>query len=92
MSRRIPNGSFCVWRTPVAGSRTGRVLLVESRRLSDPETGGTYTVKLYERLTEDHVRLVPDSATPGFAPIELTERDREAVRVVAELLEVLPRL
>ena len=63
MNRRIRNGAYCVWRTPVEGSRTGRVVLVESRQISDSETGGSYTVKLYERVAENRVRLVPDEAT-----------------------------
>ena len=36
MNRRIPNGAFCVWRAPVEGARTGRVVLVESRRARRP--------------------------------------------------------
>jgi type I restriction enzyme R subunit len=90
MNRRIPNGAFCVWRSPVAGARTGRVVLVESRLISDPETGGSYTVKLYERVAPGGVRLRPDTSAPGFAPLELTDADAEHVRVVAELVEVLP--
>jgi type I restriction enzyme, R subunit len=90
MNRRIPNGSYCVWRTPVEGSRTGRVLLVESREISDVETGGSYTVKLYERVGDDRVLLVPDSNNPGFEPIEISSVGGSDVRVVAELVEVLP--
>jgi type I restriction enzyme R subunit len=90
MNRRIPNGAFCVWRAPVEGSRTGRVVLVESRHVSDPETGGSYTVKIYERVAPDAVRLVPDTDAPGFEPIELTVADADEVRVIAELVEVLP--
>jgi type I restriction enzyme R subunit len=90
MNRRIPNGAFCVWRAPVEGSRTGRVMLVESRELSDPETGGSYTVKLYERLSPETVRLVPDSDDASFEPIVLAAGDDADVRVVAELVEVLP--
>ena len=29
MNLRIPNGSYCIFRTPVVGDRTGRVLLVQ---------------------------------------------------------------
>ena len=90
MNRRIPNGAFCVWRASVEGSRTGRVVLVQSRHIDDPETGGSYTVKLYERVAPDAVRLVPDSDLHGFEPIELTMVDVDEVRVVAELVEVLP--
>ena len=89
MNRRIPNGAYCVWRAPVEGSRTGRVVLIESRHIEDPETGGSYTVKLYERVAPDAVRLVPDTDAPGFEPIDLTVADAEEVRVVAELIEVL---
>ncbi|MEO5791709.1 MAG: HsdR family type I site-specific deoxyribonuclease, partial [Gaiellaceae bacterium] len=91
MNRRIPNGAYCVWRAPVEGSRTGRVVLVESRHIDDPETGGSYTVKLYERVAPDAIRLVPDTDAPGFEPIELTVADADEVRVIAELVEVLPR-
>ena len=90
MNRRIPNGAYCVWRTPVEGSRTGRVVLVESRHIDDPETGGSYTVKLYGRVAPDAVQLLPDTDAPGFEPIDLTVADADEVRVVAELVEVLP--
>jgi type I restriction enzyme R subunit len=90
MNRRIPNGSFCVWRAPVEGSRTGRVLLVQSREIDDPETGGSYTVKLYERIGPNTIRLVPDTDVPGFDPIEVTAGTRTDFRVLAELIEVLP--
>ncbi len=90
MNRRIQNGAFCVWRTPVEGSRTGRVVLVESRHIDDPETGGSYTVKLYERSAPDAVRLLPDTDAAGFEPIDITVADADEVRVVAELVEVLP--
>ena len=89
MNRRIPNGAYCVWRAPVEGSRTGRVVLVQSRHIDDPETGGSYTVKLYERVAPDAVRLLPDTSAPGFESIDLTVADADEVRVVAELVEVL---
>jgi type I restriction enzyme R subunit len=89
MNRRIPNGAYCVWRAPVEGSRTGRVLLVESRHIADPESGGSYTVKVYERLDGDRVRLAPDTHASGFEPIELTAAEGNEIRVIAELVEVL---
>ena len=49
MNRRIPNGAYCVFRAPVEGPRSGRVLLVQHRDIADPEHGGSYTVKIYER-------------------------------------------
>ncbi|MGH3114577.1 MAG: type I restriction enzyme endonuclease domain-containing protein, partial [Gaiellaceae bacterium] len=89
MNRRIPNGAYCVWRAPVEGARSGRVVLVESREISDPETGGSYTVKVYDRVASDLVRLLPDTEAPGFEPMELRAEAAEDVRVIAELVEVL---
>jgi hypothetical protein len=98
MNRRIPNGAYCVFRAPVEGSRNGRVLLVQHRDVEDPETGGSYTVKVYERLgevlTEEGERrasilLKPDSDDPRFGPIVLTPADEIEVRVIAELARVL---
>ncbi len=90
MNQRIPNGAFCVFRAPVEGSRSGRVLLVEHRQIWDPENGGSYTVKLYERRAPDEVVLLPDTDASGYEPIALTVADAEEVRVIAELVEVLP--
>ena len=98
MNRRIPNGSYCVFRAPVEGSRTGRVLLVQHHGIEDPETGGSYTVKVYERqgevLNDDagrrtNILLRPDSDDPRFGPIVLTPSDEDEVQVVAELFFVL---
>lgn len=88
MNRRIPNGAFCVFRTPVEGSRTGRVLLVQHREISDPETGGSYTVKLYERVSPDVVLLQPETDAEGYEPIEVKASVGD-MRVIAELVEVL---
>ena len=90
MNRRIPNGSYCVFRAPVEGSRTGRVLLVQHRDIADPDHGGSFTVKIYERTTEDDVLLRPDTTVQGYEPIRLGPSDTDEVRVVAEVIEVLP--
>lgn len=98
MNRRIPNGAYCIFRGPVIGSRQGKVVLVEHRDIVDPDTGGSYTVKLYESTrTPDEsggwrhaeIRLRSDTDAPGYEPIVLTN-GADALRVVAELIEVLP--
>ena len=50
MEPKIPDGSLCVFRAGVTGSRSGKLLLVERRDVS--ESGGRYTVKRYRRLQE----------------------------------------
>jgi hypothetical protein len=97
MNRRIPNGSYCLFRYPVAGSRQGRVLLVQHHDITDPEHGGSYTVKVWESdknvdpegWRHREIRLVPDSDIASFAPIVVSSAD-DSLSAIAELLEVLP--
>lgn len=99
MNHRIPNGAWCLFRANPAGTRQGKVVVVQHRSIADPETGGRYTVKLYasEKLAADdggwrheRITLRPDSDRPGFEPIviEMDEGD-DSFAVVAELLTVL---
>jgi DUF2075 family protein len=100
MNRRIPDGAWCLFRANPAGTREGKVVVVQLHDLTDPETGGRYTVKRYtsEKVaTEDggwrHSRIVlhPDSTRPEFEPIVIeASDDEERFKVVAELLFVLP--
>ena len=66
MEPAIPDGAWCLFRAPVAGTRQGKTVLVQLRDATDPETGQRYTVKRYksEKVTgrrllaprEDHPR------------------------------------
>ncbi len=99
MNRRIPNGSWCLFRANPAGTRQGKVVVVQHRSIADPETGGRYTVKLYtsEKVPageggwrHERITLRPDSDRPGFEAIELAAEDDEGgFRVIAEMLTVL---
>ncbi len=98
MNRRIPNGSWCLFRAEPAGTRQGKVVVVEHRGISDPETGGRYTVKVYSSrkvAAEDggwqheRITLSPDSDDPSFQPIEIVRSDGDDFRVIAELLAVV---
>jgi len=99
MNRRIPNGAWCLFRANPAGTREGKVVVVQHRSIADPETGGRFTVKLYssEKVpAEDggwrHARITlrPDSDQPHFAPIVIDLDDSDdGFSVVAEMLVVL---
>lgn len=96
MEPMIPDGSYCLFRYPLFGTRQGKIVLVEYRGIDDPESGGSYTIKTYESekvLDEDGgwrhsvIRLLP--ANPAYQPIVLKDVDEGAVRVIAEFVEVL---
>ncbi|HRX03430.1 MAG TPA: S24 family peptidase, partial [Anaerolineae bacterium] len=96
MEPAIPDGSYCLFRAPVVGSRNGRTVLVQLRDSRDPESGERYTVKRYasKKVTADdgtwrHVRILLKPINPEFEPIELLPDSENDVMVLAELLEVL---
>ncbi len=96
MEPLIPDGSYCLFAAPVAGSRLGKTVLVGLQDAADPETGERFTVKRYEseKVTDEegtwrHVRVTLRPLNAAFEPIELDAEEETMVRVVAELVEVL---
>lgn len=91
MEPRIPSGSLCLFRGNVAGSRQGRLVLVEDRSARGGETE-RYTIKEYhseksndpDRLQR---RILLKPLNPEFEAWELDEDSSYAV--VGEFLEVL---
>lgn len=95
MEPRIPSGSWCLFRPCPAGSREGRLLLVQANTHLDPEGGGRYTVKRYhsvKTINEDgwenrSIELQP--LNPQFSAIEICQADAESIRVVGEFIGLL---
>lgn len=91
----IPDGSYCLFSSPIEGTRQSKTVLVQLRDSADPETGQRYTVKRYQSNKEKHgdswrhtsITLKP--VNPDFEPIVLTGADEQQLQVVAELVEVL---
>jgi phage repressor protein C with HTH and peptisase S24 domain len=91
MEPLIPDGSLCVFRCGVTGSRQGRLVLVE-------ELGGgaddRYTVKRYQSgktQSEEgwtHDRIILEPLNPQFEAWEL-KPEEERYRIVAEFVQVL---
>lgn len=94
MEPAIPDGSYCLFASPVEGSRRGKTVLVQLRDTTDPETGERYTVKCYEseKIQDDgswrHIRVILKPVNPAFAAIMLSGDEGE-LAVVAELVGVL---
>jgi SOS-response transcriptional repressor LexA len=92
MEPKIPNGSLCVFRQGVTGSRQGRLVLVE-------QLGGgandRYTVKRYssekvqrEDGTWSHETITLEPLNPEFDAWTLDPQD-EQYRIIAEFVRIL---
>ena len=91
MEPLIADGSLCVFRSNVTGSRSGRRLLIE--KLGEFDEAARFTIKIYhsekKQLAEDEwahstIRLEP--LNPEFSAWELAP---DEFRVVGELVSVL---
>ncbi len=91
MEPRIPDGSFCVFRRNVVGSRNGRLVLVRNSELADENQ---YTVKRYrsektvaeEGFLQTRIRL--ESLNPAYPSWDLDEEEGK-YQIVAEFVQVL---
>jgi phage repressor protein C with HTH and peptisase S24 domain len=89
MEPRIPDGSACIFRAPVTGSRNGKLLLIEQLGVAE---ASRFTVKKYARkgaLVESEEREAVITLEPlnrEFPAFDLTE---DAFRVIAEFVQVL---
>jgi SOS-response transcriptional repressor LexA len=91
MEPLIPDGSLCVFRAGVAGSRAGRLVLAEDREAN------AYVVKRYtsgksdgEEWRHQWIRLEP--LNPSFSPENqewLLRQDEDKYRIIAEFVRVL---
>lgn len=96
MEPSIQDGDFCVFRANPPGSRQGKIVLVQYRGPSDPETGGAFTVKRYRSEKSEssdgawqHERIVLEPLNREFQPILLPREAEGDIQVVAELVKVL---
>jgi type I restriction enzyme R subunit len=95
MEPAIPDGAYCLFRSPVEGTRQGKTVLVQLRDITDPETTQRYTVKRYEsEKAADgdswrHTRITLKPANPAFDPIVLSGADDQQLQVIAEFMEAL---
>jgi len=91
MEPKIPDGSLCVFRRNVVGSRNGRLVLVRNSALADDNQ---YTVKRYrseKRVTEEgfeQTRIRLESLNPDYPSWDLDEEEGK-YQVIAEFVRVL---
>ena len=91
MEPRIPSGSYCLIRMHVAGSRSGRTVLVEERKIAEC----AYTMKRYLRIRSlrgEPDRIILRSDNPDQPDIEINEDGEsqdQRYAVIGEFREVL---
>jgi SOS-response transcriptional repressor LexA len=91
MEPRVPDGSLCVFRKGVVGSRNGRLVLVRNSELADENR---FTVKRYVSYKDQsgdafrHTRIRLESLNPESPSWDL-DPDEEKYEIVAEFIAVL---
>lgn len=97
MNRRIPSGAWCLFRNAGAGSREGKIVLVWSHDIQDPDTGGRYTIKRYSSEkceTPDgwrHQRIIlsPESHSKDYQPIIIPNNEEYELQVLGEYIATI---
>jgi SOS-response transcriptional repressor LexA len=98
MEPLIPDGSWCLFRPCPAGSREGRIVLVQLGTDGAGENGGRFTVKKYhsektvttDGWRHDRIQLLP--VNPAFEPIEIESGDAGDLMIVGEYLSPIGSL
>lgn len=98
MNKRIPNGAWCLFNLNPVGTRQGKVVLAQHHGIEDPDTGGHYSIKVYQSekvANEDggwvhsRITLNPYSTDASYKPIVLDHGSADEVTIIAELVAVL---
>jgi DUF2075 family protein len=98
MNRRIPNGSWCLFKKDPGGSRNGKIVLVQHRDIQDSEMGGHFTVKRYQskknfdesgEWEHEAITLNPESTLNFYQPIELVDDSAVELHIIGELVAVV---
>ncbi len=89
MEPLIPDGSLCVFRYGVVGSRTGRLVLAEERAAGGSDR---YAVKRYHRDATRADTITLESLNPDYPNWTLEpglDQDDERYRILAEFVRVI---
>ena len=97
MNRRIPNGSWCLFRANPSGSRKGKIVLVQHYDPQDQDSGGHFTIKVYhsEKATteegwrHERITLSPCSHDPTFKDIVFEDDAALGLTVIGEWVALL---
>ncbi len=96
MNKRIPNGAWCLFKEDSGGTREGKIVLVQHRKIQDADYGSGFTVKSYHStkiMSEDNwghqsIVLKPLSYF-SYDDIMLYENEMEELKVVGLFVGVI---
>lgn len=98
MEPTIRSGTLCLFKKYTGGSRNGQILLVQARGLIDPESGGQFALKRYQRITpigetenRESVTVHLLSDNPKFPPIVLKNVQEDDISTPAVFVESLSK-
>jgi len=97
MNKRIPNGSWCLFKANPGGSRNNKIVIVQHRDIQDHETGTSITIKLYksekifdgDEWRHNKIVLQPDSNSEGYEELSFDNESESGLRVIGEFVAVL---
>lgn len=96
MEPKIHDKDYCIFRANPAGSRQGKIVLVQHRNFYDPDYAGSYSIKKYEsRKTYDdsgswrHEVITLEPLNHEYKPIIISQDNADDFRIVGEFIGVL---
>lgn len=98
MEPKIHDGDFCVFRANPAGSRQGKIVLVQHYNYYDADYAGAYSIKEYSSTKSydefgnwqhEKIELLP--LNREYNPIVINVEDAEDFRVIGEFVGVLKK-
>ena len=96
MEPQIHDGDFCVFRANPAGSRQGKIVLVQHYNYYDPDYAGAYSIKEYSSVKSfdefgnwqhEKIELLP--LNKDYNPIIIDAEDAEEFRVIGEFVGII---
>lgn len=96
MEPRINDGDFCVFRANPAGSRQGKIVLVQHTNYYDADYSGAYSIKEYSSVKSydefgnwQHEKIELKPYNHDYNPIIINADDAEDFRVIGEFVDTL---
>ena len=96
MEPRINDRDFCVFRANPAGSRQGKIVLVQHHNFYDSDYAGAYSIKEYSSSKSydefgnwQHERIELQPLNKDYNPIVIHAEEAEDFRVIGEFIGVV---